>query len=198
LSVIGAVVFVLIVVLKIPWKLVFASGILVIIFLLFSWSSVVMKLESNAQVSTSNLALHLQSVSNISSDVSNRERINRWKSAIRMFRIKPVMGWGPGTYQFEYASYQLASEKTEISTNFGDKGNAHSEYLGSLVDSGVPALVLYLALIIIPLTRGLKFIKLTKVKEDKFLVIMLMAGLVTYAIHGFLNNFLFFGDILPV
>jgi putative inorganic carbon (hco3(-)) transporter len=190
LSIIVAAGFVIIVLLKIPWKLVFATGLIIIAILFSSWPSITMILSSNKQASTSNLALHLQSVSNITSDVSNRERINRWKSAVRMFINKPLMGWGPGTYQFEYASFQLASEKTEISTNFGDKGNTHSEYLGSLVDSGVPALILYLALIFFPLARGIRFIKRSKVKEERFLVIMLMTGLITYVIHGFLNNFL--------
>lgn len=37
---------------------------------------------------------------------------------------------GAGTYQFNYSVYQLNEEKTYISTNLGDKGNAHSEYLG--------------------------------------------------------------------
>jgi putative inorganic carbon (HCO3(-)) transporter len=190
LSILGATLFVIIILLKISWKIVFATGVLIFVVLFTSWSSILMKLADNRQVSTSNLALHLQSVSNITSDVSNKERINRWKSAIRMFKEKPVMGWGPGTYQFEYASYQRASEKTGISTNFGDKGNAHSEYLGSLVDSGLPALILYLTLIVVPLVRGIRFIKITKVKTDRYLVIALMSGLVTYVIHGFLNNFL--------
>ena len=190
LSIIGTIVFVLIIILRIPWKLVLASVIIIIVIFFTSWPAVSQKLASNRQVSTSNLTLHLKSVSNISSDVSNRERINRWKSAMRMFVEKPVMGWGPGTFQFEYASYQLAEDKTEISTNFGEKGNAHSEYLGSLVDSGVPALLLYLGLLIIPLVQGIRFFKRTKGKDERWLVIALMAGLVTYVIHGFLNNFL--------
>jgi putative inorganic carbon (HCO3(-)) transporter len=190
LSVIGATIFVLILLMKIPWKLVFASIVLVVILLFTSWSSISEKLNSNKQVSTSNLVQHLQSVSNITSDVSNSERINRWKSALRMFREKPFLGWGPGAYQFEYAPYQRVSEKTEISTNFGDGGNAHSEYLGSLVDSGVPALIFYLLLISIPLVSGIRYYKNAEAGNDKLLVLFLMAGLVTYVIHGFLNNFL--------
>ena len=190
LSVIGATVFVLILIFKIPWKLVFVSGVIVIVLLFTTWPSVSEKLNSNKQVSTSNLVQHLQSVSNITSDVSNSERINRWKSALRMFGEKPVLGWGPGTYQFEYAPYQMVSEKTEISTNFGDRGNAHSEYLGALVDSGVAALIFYLLIIAIPLVRGIMYYKKAETGDDKLLVLFLMAGLVTYVIHGFLNNFL--------
>jgi len=50
----------------------------------------------------------------------------------------PVFGFGPGTYQFEYGPYQHSTEKTLISTNFGDRGNAHSEYIGPLAEEGLP------------------------------------------------------------
>ena len=42
-----------------------------------------MDLESNKQDSSSNLTEHVESISNVSSDASNLERINRWKSAGR-------------------------------------------------------------------------------------------------------------------
>jgi O-antigen ligase len=72
---------------------------------------------------------HLESVVNIQTDASNLERINRWSCAIRMFKDRPLIGFGPGTYQFVYGQYQITPEMTRISTNHGDKGNAHSEYL---------------------------------------------------------------------
>jgi len=81
------------------------------------------------------------------------ERVNRWKSANQVFREKPLMGWGPATYQFKYAPFQIASEKTIISTNYGKVGNAHSEYLGSLVDSGIPGIMLYFLLLILSLRK---------------------------------------------
>lgn len=70
-----------------------------------------MKLEKNRQDTSSNLEEHLQSISNISTDASNLERINRWHSAFRMFAERPIFGWGPGTYSFEYAPFQLSTEK---------------------------------------------------------------------------------------
>ena len=82
-------------------------------------------------------------MSNITTDASNLERINRWKSALRLFAERPTLGWGPGTYQFEYASYQNYYEKTIISTNSGNKGNAHSEYLSILAESGWPGLLVF-------------------------------------------------------
>ena len=79
----------------------------------------------------------IESISNVSSDASNLERFNRWNSAIRMFQERPIQGWGPGTYAFCYAPFQDSKDLTIISTNFGDGGNAHSEYLGPLAEQGL-------------------------------------------------------------
>ena len=51
------------------------------------------------------------------------ERINRWKCAVSMFKEKPILGYGPGTYQFHYGVFQNHKDKTIISTNSGDMGN---------------------------------------------------------------------------
>ena len=101
------------------------------------------KLEKNKQDSSTDFVEHVQSISNISSDASNLERINRWASALRLFEERPIFGWGPGTYQFVYAPYQRAKEKTIISTNYGDMGNAHSEYIGPLSESGVLGMITF-------------------------------------------------------
>ena len=42
---------------------------------------------------------HIQSITTISSDASNVERINRWSSAVSMFKERPFWFWN-GTYQF--------------------------------------------------------------------------------------------------
>lgn len=60
-------------------------------------------LERNREESSDDLGEHVRSISNISSDASNLERINRWNSALRMWKERPVFGWGPGTYMFQYA-----------------------------------------------------------------------------------------------
>ena len=46
------------------------------------------------------------SVTNLNTDVSNIERLNRWVSALRMFEERPFTGFGPGTYQFTYLPFQ--------------------------------------------------------------------------------------------
>lgn len=147
------------------------------------------KLSKNKQDSSQNFAEHIQSITNISSDASNLERINRWQAAYRLYNERPIVGWGPGTYQFVYSPFQSSQEKTIISTNLGDKGNAHSEYLGPLAEMGIPGMLIIILLVIYFIITGLKVYKYGN-KEVKTLGLIALLGLVTYFSHGFLNNFL--------
>jgi len=176
--------------LKISWKIVFPAILFLIIIISMSWSNLMIQLNENKQESSGNIKSHFQSIANIRSDASNMERVNRWKCALRMFREKPLMGWGPATYQFKYAPFQMVSEKTIISTNYGEGGNAHSEYLSSLVESGIPGLMLYILLLFISILKGIKIWETHQDRQIRYLAIALVAGIVTYAVHGALNNFL--------
>jgi len=189
ISVAGAFIVFLLVLFKIRFHWV-ALGTVVIIggFILFQ-QQIFDVLEKNKQDSSANFVEHIRSIANISSDASNLERINRWQAAIRMFEERPVLGWGPGTYQFVYAPFQLAKEKTIISTNLGDKGNAHSEYLGPLSEMGLPGLLLVLLLVVVVIYKGLMVYRRGN-REVKFISLMITLGLTTYFIHGLLNNFL--------
>ncbi len=170
------------------WVLAGILGFVVLGFLFYQ--PIMYRMEKNRQDSSTNMEQHLQSMTNISSDASNLERLNRWASAIRMFEKRPWVGWGPGTYQFVYAPFQLASERTVISTNLGDRGTAHSEYLGPLSEEGVLGLLLVLALFGYSLYLGISLYSKAKERDNRLLSLVITLGLVTYFVHGFLNNFL--------
>jgi putative inorganic carbon (HCO3(-)) transporter len=159
------------------------------IFFSFKWQ-ILDALEKNKQDTSANFIEHVQSIANISSDASNLERINRWQSAVRMFKERPLFGWGPGTYQFMYAPFQRTKEKTVISTNFGDLGNAHSEYLGPLSESGLIGMLSMVAIIIAFFVIGLRVYKRARSPEVKMISLVTLLGLSSYFIHGLLNNFL--------
>jgi putative inorganic carbon (hco3(-)) transporter len=168
-----------------------ALAAMVFFTLMFSFQSdLVQYLERNSDESSSNLVEHFSSMTNISSDASNLERLNRWKCAIQMFSEKPLWGYGPGTYMFQYAKYQLKKDRTIISTNAGDGGNAHSEYLGPLSESGVPGLLTFLVLLITVFYTGVRTWSALHDKRLKGIVLAAIIGLSTYYVHGFLNNFL--------
>lgn len=176
--------------LKIKFSLIF-FGIAIFTTVIFAFGDNIMQsLERNDQESSTDLAAHVRSISNITSDASNLERLNRWNCAIRMFKEKPLFGWGPGTYMFQYAPFQFSHEKTIISTRKGDAGNAHSEYLGPLSEQGVLGPILFVVIIILTVITGLRAIKNTANKELKMLGLFAIVGLFSYYLHGIVNNFL--------
>jgi len=176
--------------LKISFKWIAISTIgLLLIFFTFKFE-ILDKLEKNKQDASANFFEHIQSISNISSDASNLERINRWQAALRMFSERPLLGWGPGTYQFEYAPFQRAKEKTIISTNLGDMGNAHSEYIGPLAESGVPGMLSVLFILITVIYTGFNVYKKSASRQTRLLALSVTLSLITYFIHGIMNNFL--------
>ena len=161
----------------------------VIIFLSFQ-TEILLILGRNNTDSDGDITANIESMSNISTDASNLERLNRWSCALQMFEEKPVLGFGPGTYQFLYAPYQRSYQKTVISTNFGDKGNAHSEYLGPLCEQGFIGASIVLVLVLAVMFLGYRLVHTIQDKSLKILTISILMGLSTYFVHGFLNNFL--------
>lgn len=189
-SVAGGMLALLIILFKVPGRTVLLGfAILVAAFLVFG-KTVLMKMEGNNQDSSDNLGKHIQSISNISTDASNLERLNRWSCAIRMFEEKPVFGFGPGTYMFQYAPYQKASERTIISTNAADGGNAHSEYLGPLSEQGIFGGFMMLILVITSIVVGVRAYHKQTDAELKMVALSVVVGLITYYLHVTMNNFL--------
>lgn len=173
---------------KIKWMLVIAS---VGVALFFTYQAdVLYKLGKNNQDSSYNLADQVRSISNISTDASNVERLNRWASALRMFEERPLVGWGPGTYQFIYGKYQRSYQLSTISTNSGNLGNAHSEYIGPLADEGVMGTVLVVLVFGFSFATGIKVYRTAYDKSVANMALAFTLGLFTYYVHGIFNNFL--------
>lgn len=176
--------------LKIRFAVLASITLIAALMLFFSWDAIVMTLEKNREESSSDLAEHISSAANITSDASNLERINRWESAYKMFLERPVFGWGPGTYAFEYAPFQHSGSMTMISTNAGRRGNAHSEYIGPLAETGLPGSLAMITLILMVFYFGSRLYHRLPQGRDKTLILCTVIGFTTYAVHGFLNNYL--------
>lgn len=147
-------------------------------------------LQKNDTDSSVDMMEHVKSATNISTDESNIERINRWKSAIRMFQAEPVMGFGLGTFTFSYAPFQISEDLSNASTNAGNRGNAHSEYLGLLAETGFMGLLCYLAIIATTIAAAVRVFKRGATAFARQTALFLLLALSTYYLHGFLNNFL--------
>lgn len=191
LSIVGALLVYLLIRFKIQFKYLAGIGVIGIIYIAFSWTAIMHNLErNNSEHATDNVDERIESIANISTDASNLERLNRWGSAIRMWQEKPILGWGPGTYAFEYAPFQLSSGKTIISTNSGNMGNAHSEYLGPLSEQGLMGMLLMILLVIYIIYTGITLYIRMPHQEMRLIMLTLLLGLITYFAHGILNNYL--------
>ena len=190
ISVLGAIgVYVLIRMgMKVKW-MVMLFGLVVGVFFVYQ-SDVLYKLGKNHQDSSYDLAGQIKSISNISTDASNLERLNRWASALRMWKESPVIGCGPGTYQFLYASYQRSYQLSTISTNAGNLGNAHSEYIGPMTEQGVPGVALVIALFMTTFATGVRVYRTAGNRQVADMALAFTLSLLTYYIHGVFNNFL--------
>ncbi len=175
---------------KIKFRWIFSIAAIVF-FIGFAYKGeIIQKLERNKQDAKGGLVQHVESVSNVATDASNLERINRWSSAIGMFKKRPVFGYGPGTYQFIYAPFQHSYEKTVISTNAGNRGTAHSEYLLVLSEEGLLGGICLISIFILIIITAVKNNKNVKNSKIRLLNMIVMLGIFTYLFHAIFNNFL--------
>ncbi|MES2616733.1 MAG: O-antigen ligase family protein [Bacteroidota bacterium] len=196
ISLIAAFLFYCIIKLKVKFRtmMIVLGAILLLGFI--KQDQLLYSLEHNKQGSADDLESHAQSVSNITTDPSNLERVNRWHCAILMFRARPVFGYGPGTYTQQYAPFQRPEDLTLISTNSGDLGGTHSEYFNALSEMGLFGFLSWLAVFLLSVSLGLNIIyDETKMPWQRSLTTAVLLGLITYYVHAFLNNYSDFDKI---
>ncbi len=122
-------------------------------------------------------------------DVSSAERLNRYHAALRMANERPLMGFGPGTYAYQYIPYQSEANRTRISldrpiwhrdaSNYGHGGGAHSEYLQALAETGWVGMLLLVAMVLLPVFQP----------PQNRVAWLVLYGWSTYWVHGLLNNY---------
>jgi len=178
------------------------AGVLIaiVIYGVYHMDDVNLALRSNRHDSGSvvaDLETQARSITNITNDNSNAERINRWKAALRMTADKPWTGFGPGTYQFQYLDYQKPEDLTAISITSpwhvikGRGGTAHNEFLLVLSESGMAAGLLFVLLVaVVVFTASRTFRKLPPETFGKNLLLTIYLGWISYVCHSFFNNFL--------
>ncbi|MBT5990993.1 MAG: O-antigen ligase family protein [Bacteroidetes bacterium] len=182
-------IFLILLQLKIPAKYISLGLVLLVLSMWFVREPILIQLQDVQSQRGTDVKEHLTSAANIESSVSNKERVNRWECAIDMFLEKPFLGYGPGTYPFQYAPFQNEENMTIISTYDGDKGGVHSEYLKPLVESGIIGFLTFGAILLMVLRSSIRLIYRTKDKSIKLLTLSLLLGLSTYYFHGFVNYF---------
>jgi O-antigen ligase len=146
-----------------------------------------------------------QILNSMTKDVSMLERFNRFACAWRMAQERSLTGFGPGTFQFQYVTFQREQEMTRISTKkpvlekspdtYGRGGGAHSEFLQALAEAGWPGLLLWTFLVFTILSGGFKRFFQEKNNENQRIALALTLSLLTFFIHSLVNNMLHDGRV---
>tara|TARA_R110002050_G_scaffold158191_2_gene286986 strand:+ start:12559 stop:14013 length:1455 start_codon:yes stop_codon:yes gene_type:complete len=190
ISLVVALLFYILTLFKIKFYPLLTGIGIVLLIGVFNFNSVYDEMKRTNAKYGDEISQHLTSVTNLQNDASNLERINRWVSAVEMFKAKPLTGFGPGTYQFVYDRFQETRNMTRISTHFGDKGNAHSEYLMYLAEMGIIGFLLFISTLFYSLFLALKLLQKPLNSESRQLVFAAILGLITFYIHGLFNSFI--------
>jgi len=175
--------------LKVKFKYLLIGIGMVLAFFVIRQDQIMYQLSANKQGSVSDFEGHVESIGNISTDPSNMERINRWKSAVRMYLDRPILGFGPGTYVKQYGAYQSTEDLTIISTFSGDLGNAHSEYFSALTETGTIGFISWIGVFLLSVFYGFKLYYNSSSIKARILSLAAVLSLSTFYIHGFLNNY---------
>lgn len=196
LSVIVAFIFGLLLVVKFP-KMGFVLLFIFSSILIYVKSDdIIWQLKSNrfdSSARNAGIEEQTKSVTNITNDQSNAERINRWKCALLMFMEKPLTGFGPGTFQFSYFPFQRDRDMTRISVKTpynieaGRGGTAHNEFLLILSESGLFAAMFFVLVVIMTVSIG---ISACYAFQFNYKIFALLLSFITFVVHSLFNNFL--------
>lgn len=122
-------------------------------------------------------------------DISSAERYYRWIATLKMSSDYPLFGVGPNNFYDYYKSYTVSSFKTWVSRN-PERSTTHNYFLFMLAEQGIPAMILYAAMIFIIFFYGQKVYHR---QHERFYKIVVMSALCCIA-GVFINNF--FSELL--
>jgi len=122
-------------------------------------------------------------------DVSTMERVHRWVAGMRMAADRPLVGFGPGAFYESYVPYTLSSFQTYVSDN-PEKSGIHNYYLMTSVEQGIPGLILFLILTILPLILATRAYHQLHNRELKALVMAAALSLISIDLLLLINDLL--------
>jgi O-antigen ligase len=79
-------------------------------------------------------------------DVSTAERFYRWVAGVRMIGDRPLTGFGPNTFYYNYGTYTVSAFRTWVSSNT-DHSTVHNYFLLLIIEQGWPGLMFFLLLL---------------------------------------------------
>lgn len=185
-----AVVFAAIVGLAIRFRLVnfimpliYGAIIAAFIFLLHDNRYLALHPDYNHTVMHSDYSGHISSTFQ-GKDVSSMERLHRWVAAVRMSVDRPLTGYGPHGFVYNYKRYAVSMFKTFVSNN-REHSTTHNYFLYMLAEQGWPAMLLYAILLVAVFAQAQKTYHRFHDRFYKYCTL----GLAMAFAASFVNNF---------
>lgn len=118
------------------------------------------------------LAEHLTSTFEME-DMSTVERFYRWIAAVNLFKEHPIVGVGPNNFVSNYKKYSVTAYETYISDN-EEKSTVHNYFLLLLTEQGLPALILYIALLVLVFLTAQTTYNLSSKSQRKYVTAIIL------------------------
>ncbi|MCS6930213.1 MAG: O-antigen ligase family protein [Saprospiraceae bacterium] len=115
-------------------------------------------------------------------DISIMERVYRWVAAAYMIAERPFLGFGPGTFYFNYKGYTVNRFRTYVSHN-PERSGIHNYYLMVAVEQGLPGLAFFLLFFVAVFVWGQRAYHRLRDRGQQRIV---MAALLSFSIIGLL------------
>lgn len=141
-------------------------------------------LSALAIIAIKSVRLRFLSIFIMRQDSSNSFRFNVYQSSLKMFSDNWLLGIGCGNQNFReiYGLY--------MKTGF-DALSCYNIYLETAVESGIFALIAFLAFLFIMLVKGAKLIRNSENIYDVILVSMTVLSIIGVMIHGLVDTVFF-------
>ncbi len=122
-------------------------------------------------------------------DISTMERVYRWVAGFYMSKEERFTGFGPGNFTNFYKIYTVRSFRTYVSHNPENSG-IHSYYLMTMVEQGIPGLLIFIVMTFFLLLKGETIYHQTKNPENRRIVLMAILCIVVIDCLLMINDML--------
>lgn len=121
-------------------------------------------------------------------DISIMERVYRWVAAAYMIQDRPLTGFGPGTFFFNYKKYTVSSFKTYVSDN-PERSGIHNYYLMVTVEQGIPGLLFFLGFCFTVMFMGQQIYHRTPEPGRRRILVSALLSFMLIALLMLMNDF---------
>jgi O-antigen ligase len=122
-------------------------------------------------------------------DVSSMERVYRWVAIFRMFRDRPIFGFGPGNFYPYYKGYTVTSFETYVSDN-EEHSTAHNYFLLLLAEQGLVGVIIFMLFTAVIFISGENIYHRLRSESDKRMAMIFLLMLAMIYVNLMLSDLL--------